>query len=139
MKSLGTLIRLRKLALDEARRELTDLERMAEQIEVGRRDLDREYAAESEAARGDVDASYVFGNYLETVRKRCAEFDRQDQEVSQLKVLAEAKVREAFREVKRIEIAESNRQDRERTELARQDQVNLDEVALSSFRRQEEG
>ena len=138
MKSLDTLIRLRKLALDESRRELTELEQMQNQIEHARQNLEHEFASESATARNDVGASYAFGEYLATVRERRAEFDRQSAEVSQRRVLAEAAVREAFREVKRFEIAENNRLGRERSEFARRDQADLDEVALSSFRRQEQ-
>jgi len=139
MKSLRTLIRLRKHTLDEARRELAELQRAVDAIDQARANLDRELAEESATARSDVEASYGYGNYLVTVRERHGEFDRQEAELSQRVALAEACVREAFREVKQLEIADARRLERERAEAARQEQNALDEVALSGFRRLEEG
>ena len=139
MKSLGTLIRLRKHTLDEARRELTALQREVDAIDQAREKLAQELVAESATARADVEASYGYGHYLGTVRERRSEFDCLVGELSQRVALAEACVREAFREVKQLEIADSQRLERERAELARQEQAALDEVALSSFRRLEEG
>lgn len=138
MKSLRTLIRLRKHTLDEARRELTALQRAVDAIDQARERLDQELVEESATARADVEASYGYGHYLGTVRERRSEFDRQVNELAQQIALAEACVREAFREVKQLEIADAQRLDRERVEVARQEQATLDEVALSSFRRLDE-
>jgi len=139
MKSLRTLIRLRKHTLDEARRELAELQRAIDAIDQARKNLDRELAEESATARADVEASYGYGDYLVTVRERRSEFDRQAAELAQRVALGEAAVREAFREVKQLEIADARRLERERAEAARQEQSALDEVALSGFRRLEEG
>lgn len=139
MKSLRTLIRLRKHTLDEARRELAVLQREVDAIDQARRRLDQELVDESATARSDVEASYGYGHYLATVRERRSEFDRQVSALAQQVALAEACVREAFREVKQLEIADAQRLERERAEMARQEQAGLDEVALSGFRRLEEG
>tara|TARA_R110002110_G_scaffold284987_1_gene499221 strand:- start:25133 stop:25552 length:420 start_codon:yes stop_codon:yes gene_type:complete len=139
MKTLRTLIRLRKHTLDEARRELTVLQRKVDAIDQARARLDQELVEESATARADVEASYGYGHYLGTVRERRREFDRQVDELSQQVALAEACVREAFREVKQLEIADAQRIERERAEMARHEQAGLDEVALSGFRRLQEG
>tara|TARA_R110002072_G_scaffold64894_2_gene161046 strand:- start:241 stop:660 length:420 start_codon:yes stop_codon:yes gene_type:complete len=139
MKSLDTLIRLRKHTLDEARRELTELQRAVEEINRARENLDRELEAESATARDDVEASYRYGDYLVTVRERRSAFDQQENEIAQRIVLAEAGVREAFRDVKQFEIADARRLENERAEAARQEQAALDEVALSAFRRLDNG
>lgn len=139
MKSLDTLIRLRKHTLDEARRELTELQRAVEEINRARENLDRELEAESATARDDVEASYRYGDYLVTVRERRSAFDRQENEIAQRIALAEAGVREAFRDVKQFEIADARRLENERAEAARQEQAALDEIALSAFRRLDNG
>lgn len=135
MKSVATLIRLRKHKLDEARRELAALRRTQDMIDQGRAALERELQAESATARSDVEAAFGYGEYLGTVRERHGEFDRQAAELAPQIALAEAGVREAFREVKRLEIADARRLERERAEAARREQATLDEVALAAFRR----
>ncbi|MEP4379426.1 MAG: flagellar FliJ family protein [Alphaproteobacteria bacterium] len=139
MKSLPTLIRLRKHTLDEARRELTELQRAVDAINQARASLDRELATESATARDDIEASYRYGEYLVTVRERRSMFDQQESELAQRITLAEAGVREAFRDLKQFEIADAQRIESERAAETRKEQLSLDEVALSSFRRQENG
>lgn len=53
--------------------------------------------------------------------------------------LAEAKVRDAFRELKRFELADAARASRAKAAAARAEQAVLDEVALAAFRRKESG
>lgn len=137
MKSLRTLIRLRQHTLDEARRELTGLQLAVDAIQRARESLDRELADESATARDDIEASYRYGDYLVTVRERRHAFDQQENELSQRVALAEATVREAFRDLKQFEIADAQRLDRARAEATRREQATLDEVALSTFRLEE--
>ena len=139
MKSLRTLIRLRKHTLDEARRELTELQRAVDAINQARINLDRELEQESATARDDIEVSYRYGNYLVTVRERRRVFDAQENELLQRISLAEAGVREAFRDLKQFEIANARRLEEERAEAGRREQATLDEVALSAFRSQENG
>jgi len=139
MKSLRTLIRLRKHTLDEARRELTALQQAVDAINQARDGIDRELAAESATARDNIEASYRYGSYLVTVRERRAILNAQEGEILQRIALAEAGVREAFRDLKQLEIADAQRLERERAEAGRREQASLDEVALSTFRSQENG
>jgi len=116
---------------------LTELQRAVDAIHQARDNLDRELADESATARDDIEASYRYGDYLVTVRARRKAFDQQESELSQRIALAEAGVREAFRDLKQFEIADAQRLERERAEATRREQAALDEVALSAFRRQE--
>ncbi len=139
MKSLTTLIRLRKHTLDEARRELTVLQQAVDAIHAARENLERELAAESATARDDVEASYRYGNYLVTVRERHRLLDAQENELLQKIALAEAGVREAFRDLKQFGIADAQRLEKERAAAGHREQAALDEVALSAFRNRENG
>lgn len=139
MKSFATLIRLRKHELDIERRALGVLQDKAEDIVRRRRALEVEYADETARARGDVEASYVIGEYIGNVRQRRLALDAEDRELAKEIALAEAKVRDAFRELKRFELADSRQQARARKEALDREQAMLDEVALSGFRRQAEG
>jgi flagellar FliJ protein len=139
MKSFTPLIRLRKHELDIERRALTALEEKAEDIVRRRQALDDEYADETARARGDVEASYVIGDYIGAVRLRRLALDAEDAELAQQIALAEAKVRDAFRELKRFELADARQQTRVQKAALDREQAMLDEVALSGFRRQADG
>lgn len=138
MKSFGTLIRLRQHEMDAARRALTELESAGEEIEARRSALEDEFAAESARALGDAEASFALGEYIGAVRIRRHGLKLEKQQLDQEKSLAEAKVRDAFRELKRFELAESMQRDRAAKAMDAQEQNRLDEVALSSFRQNAE-
>ena len=139
MKSFATLIRLRKHELDIERRALTALEDKAADIVRRRAALDAEYAAETARARSDVEASYVIGDYISAVRRRRLALNAEDAELAREIALTEAKVRDAFRELKRFELADSRQRARADKQALDREQAMLDEVALTGFRRQAEG
>lgn len=139
MKSFSTLIRLRKHELDVERRALNALEIRSEDIDRRRRVLEDEYAAETARARGNVEASYVIGDYIGAVRRRRLALDAEKAELAQQIALAEAKVRDAFRELKRFELAEARQVEQARKDALHREQNMLDEVALSGFRQQADG
>lgn len=137
MKSFGTLIRLRQHEMDAARRALNELEAARDAIDRERDALDAEFAVESARMPEHAEASFVLGDYITAVRRQRAEFDRRKQALAPDIALAEAKVRDAFRELKRFELAEDMQADRDARETALREQDHLDEVALSSFRQTE--
>lgn len=138
MKSIGTLIRLRQHEMDAARRALTELEAAGDEIEARRQALENEFVAESARALGDAEASFMLGDYITAVRMKRHELGLEKRELDQEKALAEAKVRDAFRELKRFELADSMQRDRAAKALDAQEQNRLDEVALSTFRQNAE-
>ena len=105
MKSVDTLIRLRKHELDVERRALGALEVKSQELDARREALDAEYVAETEHARGDVEASYAIGGYITSTRQRRQMIEQEKAALSQEIALAEARVRDAFRELKRFELA----------------------------------
>ncbi|MBO6782741.1 MAG: flagellar FliJ family protein [Alphaproteobacteria bacterium] len=135
MKSFETLIRLRKHELDVARRALSSLETRADEIESRRIALEAEYAAETARARGNVEASFVIGEYIIATRQRRHGIDREMNALAQEIARAEAEVRDAFRELKRFELAAQQESDRVARQEQKRDQSLLDEVALNGFRR----
>lgn len=138
MKSIRTLIRLRQHEMDAARRALSELEVVSNEIDARRQALDAEFSFESARAHGDAEASFVLGDYIAAVRMRRRQLDREKQALEPDIALAEAKVRDAFRELKRFELAETMQADRAAKVLESKEQDRLDEVALSSFRQNAE-
>ena len=135
MKSLFTLIRLRQQQLDEKRVVLTRLETEAATIRSMIENLEAEVACQSEAARGDAASTYGYGTYLAGARARRTGLESRLAEVGELISAAADEVAEAFREMKRFELAQTLAEQREAAESARREQAVLDEVGLTGYRR----
>ena len=97
--------------------------------------LDIEVACESEAARGDANSAYGYGNYLARTRARRTGLEARLAEVGDQIATAADEVAEAFREMKRFELAQSFADQRAAAESARREQTFLDEVGLTGYRR----
>ncbi len=135
MKSLLTLIRLRQQQLDEKRLVLTRLETEAASIKSLIENLEAEVACETEAARGDAASVYGYGNYLANARARRAGLEARLAEVGDMIAVAADEVADAFREMKRFELAQTFAEQRAAAETARREQAILDDVGLTGYRR----
>ena len=135
MKSLLTLIRLKQELLDQKRMVLTRLETEAANIKSLIETLEAEVVCESEAARGDADNSYGYGYYLARARTRRIGLDSRLADVGEMIAAAVDEVAEAFREMKRFELAQSLADQRIAAESARQERSFLDDVGLTGYRR----
>lgn len=128
-KNFQTLIRMRKWALDEKRRELGDLQRVLDALQGEKAALEQAVLAEQKVASENPElAGFAYGHFAnaviaerEILSKRIA-----DQEVQIDAFLDE--VADAFKELKTAEIAERNRVDGERAEEDRKEQAELDEI-----------
>ena len=135
MKSLPTLIRLKQEQLDQKRVVLTRLETEAANIKSLLETLEIEVACESEAARGDANSTYGYGNYLARARTRRIGLESRLADVNELIASAADEVAEAFREMKRFELAQSLADQRAAVETARRERSILDDVGLTGYRR----
>lgn len=135
MKGLAALIRLHNWRLDEKRRELADLQRLEDQfLEDGRR-LDAEVAAEQEFAKTSDMGSFSYGGFAVGVIERRKRIEASIAEVRRRIDDKRAEVAEAFQELKRYEITQAERLKRERAEVERRAQANLDEISLIQHQR----
>jgi flagellar export protein FliJ len=141
MADLNPLIRLRKYRVEEKQKVLADLFRQAEKIEnrksflLKQRDEERDVAEE----KNDYETLTAFALFAERVRR---EVEALDEAMAQLNVrigIAQDAMREAFGELKKIEIIQENRDDAEDKKALKQEGQVLDEVAVERFRRKEEG
>ena len=140
MANLNPLIRLRKYRVEEKQKILADLFRQAEKIESRKSFLLKQKDDEQDIAeeRNDYETLTAFALFAERVR---GEIESLNDEMAKLNVrigIAQDAMREAFGELKKIEIIQKNRDDEDdKAELKREGQV-LDEVALEGFRRKGE-
>lgn len=134
---LGGLIRLHRWTLDEKRRALTDLEEFAGRLadEIGRleAELEREMAAAGTAAVPPVG----FEAYVRQVRLRQEKIRQSIRQADQQMEAARDDIAAAFRELKKYEIADAERQQKAAEEVRHREMLAYDETALSQFRRRE--
>lgn len=141
IKSLATLIRHHKWVLEERRRAVAQLmtEREGVQAHIDR--IDVKVIAEREFLRhqlGQADyhhSAQIYADFAEEARQfragqvvRLAEIDRQI-------LAAQDLVTDAYRELKKFEVAQEEALRQEKAEFDRREQIRLDDIAIDGFRR----
>lgn len=129
------LVRLQRWTLDEKRRTLGDLERLAARLEGDLARLDREIEAEKAAVGGSPDGARVFPIYAGAALKRRERLLQSLRQVEQEREQARGEVQEAFEELKKVEQTRANLEQRRQQRLRRKEQAQLDEVALAQHRK----
>ena len=141
MANLKSLIRLRKHNIDEKQKFLADLFRQAEEIDSKKNALAENLEKERQIAESEdgADTRDYFGLYAEGVKKQIERFNK---DLAKLEVriqIAQDEIREAFADLKRIEIVQKNREDEEAEEQKSKEEKELNDIAIEGFRRREEG
>ena len=135
MKRLTGLIRLHRWKLEEKLRDLRELERLHDKLQAQATSLEEDLVRERAIARDSREASYAFGRYVEHVIDQQRKLKESIYEViSQIQDL-EGVVAETYRELKKYELTEANRLQRQRRNMQRREQIELDEIALNVHRR----
>jgi flagellar FliJ protein len=135
VKGLPTLIRLRKFELEEKRRILAEMEAQVAAIENDINGLDMAVLREQDASRRSPEVAFAYPAFARMAIDRRRELIEQLLEAHRQVELAAEAVTIAYQELKKFEVAQANREKREKEEQARKDQILLDEMAIESFRR----
>ena len=132
-----SLIRIRKWALDEERRQLGQLNAAFTRIEQEIATLQANYEREQQAvAETDFIAAGGFGNYTEgMIARRQTLLSAKASLEAQIATKTE-EVREAFQEVKKFELAQEALEEREAADENRRETIELDDIAIEGHRRQ---
>lgn len=135
MSALESLIRIHRWQIDERRRQLSELEILAERVRQDLLRLAEERKAEEAAANATFEASHAFPGYLRGALDRRATLERSLVEVGEQILRARDALAEAFQEMKRHEIASANRVRHRQQQADRRERIELDAVAVENFRR----
>lgn len=128
MKGLPNLIRLHRWRLDEKRRNLAELERLAADLRDHGARIEEDMRSEQKVAVGSPEAGFAYGNYAKAVIARRATLAASLAEV-QIKISqASDDVAQSFQELKRFEIAQEHREKAARERQARLEQFAFDEL-----------
>ena len=136
MRSLETLIRVRRRQLDQLRRDVAALETLAEDLRGQAAALEEDVKSQQAAAkRGAPEVAFSYSNFAQWAIERRARLAASIADVDGRLEATRAQVAEAFQDLKRFDIVLANRQARAREDANRREQAVLDEIGLEGHRR----
>ena len=138
MKSRESLIRLHRFKVDEIRRRLKALDDMRADLAKKMSDLEIMMQEEQRRAAHSDLGRLAYPSFARSVVLRRENIQRSIDEVEREANQVTEQLQAAYRELKKYEIAAENIQERERVEVARQVQAELDDIAMSRHVRKTE-
>lgn len=136
MADLDPLIRVRRHAIEQKQKFLAELYRQAEAFIQQKHDLEQQMQKEKEAIQGmGVEMLGFFQHYAQTVKDRVAEIEVAQLQLERRINAAQDDMRDAFAELKKIEIIEDQRKEAERQEVLKKENKLMDEIGIEGFRR----
>lgn len=139
MADLNPLIRVRKHAVEQKQKFLSDLYRQAEELEGQKKDLLNTLAEERKKVdEMGVEALGYFGHYSNSVKGRVEEIDDRMVKLEGRIEVAREEVRRAFAELKKVEITQDRREAEEKKAAQKKEDAELDEIAIEGHRRKSE-
>ena len=135
MSVIEKLIRFHKFDLDEKRRVLRDLEEQEASVQQVIDSLDQEIQSEQSFSRGQVDFAPYYGGYASRSKSRREALESELAKAHEQVEAAREVVTQAFEELKKYEITKDQQDHRVYLEQERQNQIKLDEVALTAHQR----
>ncbi len=139
MADLNPLIRVRKHVVEQKQKFLAELFRQAEELETRKETLLNQLAEERKMLdeTASADALGYFGRYSEAVRGWVEDIDEALKKLETRIQIAQDDMREAFAELKKIEITQERREAAETAEIEKKEAQELDEIAIEGFRQRE--
>jgi flagellar export protein FliJ len=133
-KGIATLVRVNEWTVDERRRDLGALLDELNEIETSKANLETQFVSEQSAATRDPEiAGVVFGPYADATMHQIQYLKSLIESKEEEITLAQEKLGEAYRELKKFEIARDNHRKKSLEDLIRRDQRELDELALQAI------
>ena len=135
-KGLHTLMRIKEWEVDQRRRDLGNLLGTLAALEGNLRGIEEELIREQGLAQASPEeAGLFYGDYANAVIERRHHLDDSIAQIEVQIAAAREDLNAAYRELKKCEVVQQNRDTRETRELARREQETLDELGLEVHRR----
>jgi len=138
MKSRESLIRLHRFKVDEIRRRLKLLDDMRGDLAKKMSDLELMMQEEQRRAAHSDLGRLAYPSFARSVVQRRENIQRSIDEIEKQAATVTEELQAAYRELKKYEIAADNVAERDRVEVARQVQAELDDIAMSRHVRKTE-
>lgn len=140
MAKLEGLIRVQKHAVDEKQKILARLYKEQEDQETAKQKILNQVQQEtkaSEAMENDPFLQSSFGNFLESAKQQIHKIDEDLDRINMRIELAQEKIKEAFEELKKTEIIDQSRKDKEKKARLKKENAELDDIGIEGHRRQQ--
>ncbi len=140
MANLLSLIKLRRHNVDEKQKVLAELYRQVETIEQNKQILIDRLRTEREVLdkNGTLEMYAYFGRFSQNIHRSLERMNIEKQKIEVRIQIAQDDVREAFANMKRIEIVQTEREKAEQKEVDEKEARELDEIGIEGFRRKGE-
>ena len=140
MADLSSLIRLRKHTVEEKQKALAELYRQAEALEARKKFYHDEIKKEREVINQNpiVEMLAYFGLFQKAAERDIHRINAQLIKLETRIRIAQDDIREAFANMKRIEIVQNNRDAQEKAENEAKETREMDEIGIEGFRRKED-
>lgn len=137
MKGLHGMIRLSQWRLDEARKDLAEIDRTLERLDLSLVDLEQDLLKQQSVAE-DPSLGLSFGAYAAASLSRRATLLAEQRKIEHIRAEKQEKVSDAFMELKKFEILAERRAQREKEAEDKRDQAEMDGIAIDRFARERE-
>lgn len=140
MANLKSLIKLRRHNVDEKQKVLAELYRQIEAIETNKQillDRLREERAVLDKS-GTLEMYAYFGRFSQNIHRSLERMNVEKQKLEIRIQIAQDDVREAFANMKRIEIVQNEREKNEKKEQSDKETREMDDIGIEGFRRNQE-
>jgi len=136
MAELDSLIRVRKHVVEQKQKFLAELYRQAEELQGQKSTMLTQLDEERKTVKEmGVEMLSYFGPYAEAVRTRVEEIDEAMQTLNTRIDIAREDMRNAFAEMKKIELTKEARDAEQEAEINKKESAELDEIGIEGFRR----
>lgn len=140
MADLDPLIRVRKHSVEQKQKFLAELYRQADEMQRQKEAIEQQVQSERAALEGmnSVEMLAAYAAFAEAAKIRIADIAESMKKLDVRIEIAREDMREAFSDLKKIEITQERREAEEFRILEKRQMDLLDEVALDGFRRKVE-
>jgi len=140
MADLSSLIRLRKHTVEEKQKALAELYRQVEALESRKKFYHDEIKKEREVINQNpiVEMLAYFGLFQKAAERDIQRINGQLMKLETRIRIAQDDIREAFANMKRVEIVQNNRDLQEKADMNAKETRELDEIGIEGFRRKED-
>lgn len=136
MNDYQSLIRLRRWQLDEKRRQHGELVKLHDALLAQIQELEELVRTEGQVAGATDEPVFGYGAFVERTIAQRENIERSIAEVEVTLAISQEAVSEAYREVKKFELAAEYALERQRSQQARREQTASDELSIEIHRRQ---
>ena len=137
MANLKSLIRLRKHIVDQKQKFLAELYRQAEELEAEKASYQEKLKKERELLEEQemLEALAWYGRFASGIKSQIDLLNKDLSNMEQRIEIARADLRNAFAELKKIEITDERRREAEKKEELAKENKELDDIGIDGHRR----